>query len=112
MPAASELVMDFDNLSQSAIEMINGATPALSNQVKLALKLISEGTKTNSREISRDHLVGAIRYLLDEYGWLKNSVSVEENVDDEFEDAQSATDTPSGEVSENEEKTRELAPNE
>ena len=54
---------------------------------KIYLKLISEGTKTNSKEISRNHLVTTIRYLLDEFGWLKKSLTTENDSADEYDDA-------------------------
>ena len=87
--------MSYENLTTSAVEMIEGADPALSSQIKMAMKQISEGTKTNSKEISRSHLVATIRYLLDEFGWLKKSVSDDES-SDEFDDAVEDSSTPPG----------------
>ena len=78
--------MEYSNLTVDALEIVEGAPPSPSNQVRLALKRISEGTKTNSKEISRNHLVTTIRSLSDEFGWLKKSVSEDES-SDEFDDA-------------------------
>ena len=59
--------MEYSNLTVDALEIVEGAAPSPSNQVRLALKRISEGTKTNSKEISRNHLVTTIRSLSDEF---------------------------------------------
>ena len=47
--------------------------------MKLALKQISEGQKTNSDQVKRDHLISTIKYLLRENGWIKGEVSSEED---------------------------------
>ena len=101
--------MEYSNLTADAVEIVEGSTPSLSNQVKLALKQISEGAKTNSKEISRSHLVGTIIYLLDEFGWLKKSVSEDES-SDEFDDAIDDSSTQPKETGEKEAEKKNSTP--
>ena len=65
----------FENLTESAIESIEGASPGPSNPVKVVLKHISEGRKLHYDQVSSDHLISTIRYLLDAFGWVKRRVS-------------------------------------
>ena len=67
--------MMFENLTESAIESIEGASPGPSNPVKVVLKHISEGRKLHYDQVSSDHLISTIRYLLDAFGWVKRRVS-------------------------------------
>ena len=65
----------FENLTESAIESIEGARPGPSNPVKVVLKHISEGRKLHYDQVSSDHLISTIRYLLDAFGWVKRRIS-------------------------------------
>ena len=73
-----------------AVEIVEGATPSLSNQESKSLK---EPKPIPTRYQETILLAPSIRFLLDKFGWLNKSVS-EDDSPDEFDDAVEDSSAP------------------